>query len=276
MKHIIIASLFLLVLIPASHSQQNPQEKFQSFSNTVIPRFNTYFSKAELTETGQLKLFALEKYNALALSSKNIIMDQLVKEWQESLITVYYNSKKELWGFNNEKSGALLVYSWDSNARNISNTATSASKTSKHPFFVYVGGQGVLDSEHNLNAAINTRVGFFLLKNRWDLAWVFSGGMVGNIDASMSNQLSTGLMSKFYFPIPKLNISPNVGVDLLGTVYIDAEGNDSQAASRSILAGIAWYIGPGSLDAGVRIKREPSVTVGYTLMPGQLGKKRNR
>jgi hypothetical protein len=204
-------------------------------------------------------------------------MDNLMKKWQESLVLVQYETKSELWGLNSDNGKAIHIDTWDLNATKPNGPSlVTASRTGLHPFFVYFGGQGVLDSEHNLNFAINTRVGFFLLKDRWDLAWTFSGGILGNIDNTdaMSNQLSTGLMSKVYFPIRKLNISPNAGFDLQSTAYSDAEGSTTTSANRALLMGISWYVGHGSLDFGVRIGKEVTASIGYTIMPRFDKKKR--
>lgn len=203
-------------------------------------------------------------------------MDNLVKKWQESLIIVQYNSKSELWGTNSETGNAIRIDSWDVNASNLCSPSSMAlSGTGKHPFFVYGGGSGIFDSDQNLNVSINGRVGFFLLKNRWDLAWCLSGGSSGNTDTSAtSTTFSVGLMSKYYFPIPKLKISPSIGIDLESTMYTDEEGSSTDAVTRSLLLGISWYVGPGSFDIGYRINKESSLTVGYTFLPGLNRKKK--
>jgi hypothetical protein len=197
-------------------------------------------------------------------------MDDLIKSWQESLVVVKYETKRELWGWDSESGKSLLLDHWDINASAITKVPAIAAKTARHPFFVYIGGQGQLDKNHEANAAFNSRVGFFLLRNRWDLAWTFSGGVLGNIDSetAMTNRFSTGLMSKVYFPIRKLNLSPNVGLDISSTVYSSSETvGDVYDRTGSLLAGISWYIGHGSLDVGFRIGKEFSTMIGYTYIP---------
>jgi hypothetical protein len=243
----------------------------------VLPQYNPYFTSSTVSDKGQLVLYANEKYHQLALNTRKALMGNLLKKWSASLVLVQDGSRSELWGLNEETGGALRVDTWDINAPNLPPKATETPvKTALHPFFVYVGGQGMLDSEHNLNVAVNTRVGFFLLLNRWDLAFTFSGGIIGSIDstAAMANQLSTGLMSRFYFPIQKLHISPNIGFDLEGTVYTTNEGVTSNSNSQHLLTGISWFVGRGSLDLGVRIGKEVTATVGYTLVPDFKKKKK--
>jgi hypothetical protein len=252
----------------------NPLEVFRT---SVLPQYNPYFTSSTVSDKGQLVLYANEKYHQLALNTRKALMGNLLKKWSASLVLVQDGSRSELWGLNEETGGALRVDTWDINAPNLPPKATETPvKTALHPFFVYVGGQGMLDSEHNLNVAVNTRVGFFLLLNRWDLAFTFSGGIIGSIDstAAMANQLSTGLMSRFYFPIQKLHISPNIGFDLEGTVYTTNEGVTSNSNSQHLLTGISWFVGRGSLDLGVRIGKEVTATVGYTLVPDFKKKKK--
>ncbi len=271
--------LLLLLMGLSQFYAQGTSEKLVSFSQVVLPQYNVYFTHAELTESGQLMLSACEKYNLLSTVWKKAVMDNLIKTWQESLVLVQYDTKRELWGWNSETGKALFLDAWDINATAVTKTATTAvSKKALHPFFVYFGGQGQLDKNHEANAAFNSRVGFFLLRNRWDLAWTFSGGILGNIDSetAMTNRLSTGLMSKYYFPIKKLNISPNVGLDVSSTVLSSSETvGDTYDRSFSFLAGISWYIGHGSLDVGFRIGNEFTTMIGYTYIP-QFNKKKKK
>jgi hypothetical protein len=277
MKQLILTLMVLLTMVQQNSAQQTAADKLALFRTDVLPQYNTYFSNADLNENGQLLLMALNAYKSLALNSKKVILDNLVKRWQESLVIIQYDSKSELWGTNVETGRAIRIDSWDVNATNVMTPGPVAlSGTGKHPFFVYGGGSAIYNSNHVLNASLNGRVGFFLLKNKWDLAWCFSGGVTGNTDESESSSdlLSVGLMSKFYFPIPKLKISPSVGIDLESTVYTDTEGSSTDAVTRSLLLGISWYVGPGSFDVGYRINKASSLTVGYTFMPGANRKKK--
>lgn len=252
------------------HSQVST-EKISAFRESVLPKYNVYFTQAEETENGHLELTAGEKYNQLSISSKKAIMDNLVGSWQESFIRIRFLTKNELWTRDAETGKALLLDTWDLNA--VSAVRTQAginSKAGLHPWFVYVGGQGQMDKNHQVNGAINTRVGVFLLRNRWDFAWTFSGGLLGNIDSEepMTSRFSTGLMSKVYFPIKKYNISPYTGLDISSTSYTQSGvTGGSNIRTASLLAGISWFIGHGSLDVGFRIGKEFNSMIGYTYFP---------
>lgn len=274
MKRTILLFLISMGLRSVFAQDAGPLAAFQS---EVLPQYQSYFSRAVLSEKGQLMLYANDSYHLLSAATKRTIMDKLVQKWSETLVLVQDGSRSELWGWNKEGGQAVRIDTWDLNVGPLPAAAATEKpvKTALHPFFVYVGGQGVLDSEHNLNVAVNTRVGFFLLLNRWDFAFTFSGGIIGNTDstAAMANQLSTGLMSRFYFPIRKLHISPNIGFDLEGTVYTTSEGVSSNSNAQHLLAGISWFVGQGSLDFGVKISKEVTATIGYTMVP-QFGRKK--
>ena len=267
-----VFSILTILLISSSHIfAQVTAEKLAAFRESVLLKYNVYFTHADLTESGQLTLSATDKYQPLSIAGKKAMMDQLVRSWQESLVLVQNESKRELWVWDGDTGKALLLDRWDINATAVTKTATTASsKTALHPWFVYLGGQGQMDKNHEVNGAINTRIGFFLLRNRWDLAWTFSGGLLGNYDSEvpMTSRFSTGLMSKVYFPIKKYNISPNAGIDVSSTTYTSSEAaGNTYNRTVSLLAGISWYIGHGSLDIGFRIGDEFNTMIGYTYIP---------
>jgi len=267
-----VFTVLWIVLIGSSHIfAQDLTEKIASFKESVLPKYNLYFTNAELTESGQLTLSASEKYKPLSTTGKKAIMDNLIKSWQGSLIVVQYDSKRELWAWDGDTGKALLLDGWDINATAVVKAPmNSSSKTALHPWFVYFGGQGQMDKNHEVNGAVNTRIGFFLLRNRWDLAWTFSGGLLGNIDSEvpMTSRFSTGIMSKVYFPVKNLNLSPNVGIDIASTAYTSSETvENTYNRTFSLLAGVSWYIGHGSLDVGFRIGNDFTTMIGYTYIP---------
>jgi hypothetical protein len=122
-----------------------------------------------------------------------------------------------------------------------------------------------MDSEKNINGALSARVGFFLLKDAWDLAATFSELLSGNIENDeISLQTSIGIMSKVYYPIKKYSISPFIG----GEAAIQLVKDGDPSFTFSPLLGLSWYVGLGSLDLGVRVTGgKPSMMVGFTLVP---------
>jgi hypothetical protein len=248
---------------------QSPSDKIEAFRAEVLPKYNGFFSAAEVTQNGQLKLTAVENYNQLTIAGKKAVMDNLIKNWQESLVLLQYGTKNELWGWNGKAGEALLLDAWDVNATPVAQTpGTFPSEKALHPWFFYVGGGGQFTSDKNININFNTRIGFFLLLNRWDLAASFSTAILGNTDSDAStNQTGLGLMSKLYFPIKKINISPNIGGEIAWNVTT-SDAKSSSSFDPFLLVGISWYVGGnGSLDIGGRIGSQSTAMIGYTIIP---------
>jgi len=263
--------LLILFFISATFSGVIAQEKttgIEMFRSSVLPQFKIYFTDARLAVNGQLELTATPGYSSLARENKSTVMDMLVRSWQQSLIVVENGSSRELWGINATTGKAMLIESWRIDGDKGAEAARiPESKTAQHPWFVYFGFQSQFDSQRNINMGFSTRFGFFLLKNRWDLAASASGFIFGNIDYdSQTFQSNVGISSKFYFPIQKLRISPNIGGEISYSTY-SVEDTETSSVSPYALAGISWYVGNGSFDVGVRAGKQTIVMIGYTFIP---------
>jgi hypothetical protein len=266
--------LFAVVLICLQQVfAQNPADRISIFRTEVLPQYSTFFKSAELNASGQLLLYAEATYQTLSTNEKKLLMDKLVKSWQESLVVVSYGAKNELWSWNGDTSKAIQLDTWDINAASrIKPAEPVLSETASHPWFVYLGGLGQYNSSKYLNVAFNSRIGFYLLRNRLDFAWTMSFGGSGYDTASFNTNLSYGIMSKLYFPIKKTKISPNVGVSLENTV-IYADETSSNTVSASALAGISWFVGRGSLDLEFKISKDFTTLIGYTFYPSAKKKR---
>ena len=142
-----------------------------------------------------------------------------------------------------------------------------------HPWFVYLGGMGQYTSDHQITAALNSRIGFFLLRDRWDFAWTLSMGASGVDTTDLGFNISYGVMSKYYFPLKKIKLSPNVGIDLGNNVYM-VDDQSTNSSYFSLLTGISWFVGKGSLDLEFKIGDEFTTLIGYTFYPGLAGNKK--
>ncbi|TFG90710.1 MAG: hypothetical protein E4H16_01270 [Candidatus Atribacteria bacterium] len=268
MKKIYLTLLILAFGFHVAYTQIN-QEKLELFRTNIFPQYNVYFTEAALTPGGQLILSADTRWLSLSREGKTTVMDKITRSWQESLILVQFGKKRELWGLNGTSGKAVQIDVWDPEKKAVLKTpVASPSTVSQHPWFVYFGLQEQFDSNKNLNIGFSSRVGFFLLRDRWDLAFTGSGFMSGNIEAdSPTYQTSLGLMSKVYFPIVKYRISPNIGAELSWNQYTISDTKNS-SLSPFLITGINWYVGSGSLDLSVRTGKQYVVMIGYTFMPG--------
>jgi hypothetical protein len=269
MKKAYVFLLVLLIWFRAGYAQE-AAFGIESFRSTVLPDFSAFFASADLTFKGQLKLSALPEYALLPAAEKQAVMDQLISTWQKSLVLVQYESQRELWGWNSESLKSLLLDTWDINTASLAiPPADSGSGTNSHPWFCYVGGMFNLDSFNNITSTFTTSLGFFLLKNRWDLAATFSSSITGNTDAyaeDITRQFSAGLQSKVYFPFKQYNISPSIGAEVALT-SVTTDETSTTTFTPAALLGISWFVGSGSLDFGVKIKKHPMVMIGYTFRP---------
>jgi hypothetical protein len=264
MKRSVIIIIFLLAGFQILCGQ-DITDKLASFRERLISQYNLYFTSAELTDSKQLKLNARADYVKLSKSGRKAIMDNLIKSWPESLVIVQNETYKELWWWDNDNKESRFIDSWDLNARLSTNPAEKpASSVSKHPWFFYFGNMIRYNSNHDLVAALNLRTGFFLLRNKWDLAASLSEQVSGNTDDDTNLSVSTnvGLSSKFYFPIKNLKMSPYAGG--MASVSISS---GSTTVTPSGLIGVSWLSGIGCIDLGMSLGNNSMMMVGYTIIP---------
>ena len=261
-KPLILLSVILLGLQLAY--SQSP-DKLALLKEKVMPRYSTYFNQAELAEKGQLTLLATSTYFTLAVESKKAVISDIANSWKDSLVIVRYDTKRELWGWNSRTSETKLLDEFDMAiplpaAMPVSNTQ----KSMLHPWFFYGGGQFSGDSQKNISISFNTRIGFFLLLNRWDFASTLSVGVSGNVEAEGILFANIGAMSRVHFPIKKTGFSPNIGLDMTLASY----GETESTFTPSLVVGFSWFVGIGRIDVGVKIGNATSGMGGYTMYPG--------
>ncbi|MCK9638586.1 MAG: hypothetical protein M0R39_01655 [Prolixibacteraceae bacterium] len=264
--------LLFSLLMGTQIIQAQDSKKLESIRVKVLAEYGSYFSQVTLTENGNLRLTANDKYFIETNEKKRGIIKNVLSNWPETMILVNRGSQNELWGRIIKTGEISLLERWDINGSQSQGPTSSENneqqRLTKHPWFFYVGEQGMIDSDHNINFSLNTRLGFFLLANRWDLAATYSLNLTGN-DSSDSNasQSNVGVMSKVYFPIKEYNISPNIGGEISLVSNTDAQKVKSQTFNTSILIGLSWYVGFGSLDIGFRTGKEFTTMIGFTIIP---------
>jgi len=263
MKQIVIIVLSLLFGYQQIVAQDST--KLKSFREQLLPQYNVYFSGADLTEKELLDLSAVDKYIGLSANDKKAIMINITAAWRQPIVLVRYRSKTELWGWNGETGNTELLYEWDQNP---SSLAKIPNLSPSLPWFLYVGDQlGIGNS--TINLSINTRVGCFMLDNKWDGAATFSFGFMSstNNDAGSKpiNSLSFGIMGRRHFLIQNSKFNPNVGGQLM---YTSTGGSSS--ASFSGVVGISWFVGIGSVDFDLTIGNNVIGMVGFTIAPNMV------
>jgi len=262
----------LLIIAMSLPAMAQTSDDLKTFNNEVASRFSSYFSATALSSSGVLQLTATDRYSALTLIEKKEIMDVVTTRCNKSLVLVITGNKREMWSLDSRGEKSVLLDVWNTTTtKNIRlTTKNETEKTNLHPWFFYGGGLISYDSNDNLNLAINTRVGFFMLKDRWDLALTWSGGTYGSTDDDSGGNLtmSVGLMSKVYFPIKKIGLSPNVGAELSYNYLNSASDVVTKSTDLSAVFGVSWYIWKGSLDVEVVVGDNVTAMIGYTFFPG--------
>lgn len=258
-------TILFAIILGSQHSYAQASNKLDSFRDKVLPQYNTYFNQAEVAENGQLNLSALDNYVLLPAASKKAVMLTITTAWQDSLVIVRYGSKRELWGWNARTAETKLLDEWDmAIPLAIKMPDANIQKTVNHPWFLYLGGQIIGDNQKNINISFNSRLGFFLLLNRWDFATTLSAGMSGNVDAEGTPWTNIGVMSRVHFPLKKYGFSPNIGAE----ITVASFGETEATFVPSLVVGFSWFVGIGRIDIGVKIGDVTSGMGGYTMYPG--------
>ncbi|MEI8226376.1 MAG: hypothetical protein WCG82_10675 [Bacteroidota bacterium] len=236
--------------------------KLKNFREQSLLIYKSYFVKADTTTNGILNLYAKEEFAALTDAAKKELMTQILTNWEETKVMVQSGTNTELWGKDGMTGNIILLEQLDINSSFYKTPELIG--VSMHPWFIYLGLQLGVDNTKNVNMALNTRFGFFLLKSRWDLGTSISAGFTGNIDSKGTGYVNIGLSSKVYFPIRKIGLNPNIGAEVSMALF----GDTPAEFNYSLILGLSWYIGIGSIDFGVNIGNIITGSGGITIMPG--------
>jgi hypothetical protein len=271
-KYILIVSLLTGISCFAQNGNENKFSK-----EDFLSQFGIYFTDAEGSETGIIRLQATGLFASFSTEKKNTVMEFVLSKGY-TLASVAYEYKRELWKKDQFSNTVALLDSWDLNTLYTPKTTLKTlQKTDVHPWFFYFGLNSNFNEE-SLSIYLSSRLGFFLLKNRWDLALSYSAGLYGRYEDGATYNSDLGLMSKVYYPIRKYNISPYAG---LGISYLWSEYNDGSYESYPattnwdvpVYLGVSWWVGSGSLDFGLQIGDNSVFTVGYTFSLSQWMRK---
>lgn len=235
---------------------------FDHFSGSVFPEYRAYFDKTILSEKGKLQLIANESFEQMSTSQQSTIISEMLKEWKDSLILVYSPQKTQIWSRNTESKTFQIIDEMSNYI--IYKPAEELNIARMQPFFVYFGGMISFNEQKILNLAINTRAGFYLLYNRWDMALTMSAGRTGNVEMTSTGYSSIGVASRVHFPIKRTGVVPHIGLELAYSSF----GQTSQGFVPSVVFGLSWFVGVGSVNIGINVGDNISGAGGFTVFPG--------
>jgi hypothetical protein len=217
----------------------------------------------------KLHLMAKEEYSTLDLSRKKTMLNKIAYTFPKMDITVYSKGqKREVWIASD--AGVILMEEWDNDNPQLENyMPLELKRNGNSKVFYYVGGS-FNKAESYSNGSLNLRVGTYLFQNTADLSATYSLGYVKTEDTTQLSS-SIGIDARYYLPYrpQKVNITPYVGGGIAWTFAPE------QYFELRMLAGVCWFIGSGSLDAGLQygIKSGFTATIGYTIRPGAKKRK---
>jgi hypothetical protein len=197
---------------------------------------------------------------------KKFVISNAMSNFDVKIARVNSGSNRELWG-KSKGNETILLESLDLNNLDLQKFKDNRSQLLiRNNWFLYYGGNTMFNPDM-FTLGLNFRVGSFLVKNRWDLAFSWSVNAMSQENAEdVYGGLNLGLNTRYYQPLKKLPISPYVGAGIAYNVPF----SDIDATSEFIgMLGCTWALGPGSLDFGVQYGTTSKfmLTVGYTFFP---------
>jgi hypothetical protein len=245
------------------------------FRTVFLSETGIYFSDATIKEDGSLEIQAIDSiYQPMDISKKDSILEYALRTWNGEMIFVHSGYIREIWRRNINTGAVSQVGVWNLNNPELFKYRRRVLETTKkHPWFFYAGVQSNFNLE-GFSMLVSAHIGFFLLKDRWDLALSESFGLsTSETSESVDLDEELALISKVYFPIKKYKISPYIGA---GSSFVFSNVMDKVDiyGQTMFLAGISWYVGPGSLDLGAIVYldfRDPvkcsfNLSLGYTFL----------
>lgn len=207
-------------------------------------------------------------YKTMSEEAKKELIKSNANKYAVKIVNVINNHTVELWRVY--YIGAMLVDSWDMNSTDSNmekmKTTNNPVRSIEHPWFFNISGS---------MSAINTvtingygRIGFFLMKGRWDMA---VNGLVSCLKTSTTSDgdkteysYSLGCDTRVYFPIKSIKTSPFIGLGV--SKLFDNEENESTIIPMSL--GVSIKTKKGSIDITYQYEKTMSsvFVIGYTFM----------
>jgi len=236
----------------------------------------TYLKQSSV-EKGIIIFEATELYINLPEAEKPFaIRMALSNDINNDIIVIDYGHTREMWRKDAVENKLVRFDTLNINKLDLQRFMKKRSeKFMAHPWFFNIGLNYMFSEDVSedglLSVYINTRVGFFLLLNKWDLAASFTLG-VNDANGVETTAVSIGLISKYYFPLKTMPLSPYVGGGIsynFRSMYSEYSETEDSYVDLPINLGVSWRLGPGSLDAGIQfgLKTDFMTVIGYTFCP---------
>ncbi|MCK9626972.1 MAG: porin family protein [Bacteroidales bacterium] len=267
-------TLFLIITVLLS--QNIIAQDLSAFRSDKLQEVSMYFIMAKSFDEKLNIIAKPEMYNRLTIQKKANLLGNLSSEYTKSSFIVRSGNICELW-YKESSAGTLrLVDSWDMANPDLKRFApVTMERASKHPWFFNFSGQAHINEDETGNMSFQTRIGFFMLRDTWDLALSYNLGILQK-EVEYTTYSDINLNSRVYYPIRKYKLSPYLGAGVaynISTIHTEEdESIKTTTFSIPVSFGVSWLLGPGSVEVGGQYNKSRgfSATIGYTFRPDML------
>ncbi len=255
-----------------SNQQSQQQEQQSSYTSVTTsssekPKFDDPLIKKYVisgyTVNDKVYLNANENYAQISESEKR----QLISKFMElyygyDVVVIAATGEEELWTTAN--GAPSQVEQWNATNLDLQNYSPLELQTTGDSRVFFSAGAMLNYSSDMFSSSITLQGGTYLYKNFIDLSLSLNVGINKAKESKSQFTGDVGLSTRVYpYRFKKLMLAPYVGG---GVGFIFAP--DTSFEPR-VLAGVCWYVGPGSLDFGGQwgTKSDWSITIGYTFRP---------
>lgn len=266
----------ILLILTILFSQSIFAQDLNAFRSDKLQEVSVYFIMAKSFDEKLNIIAKPEMYNRLTIQKKASLLDNLSSEYTKTSFIVRSGNICELWYKESSAGTLILLDSWNMSNPDLKRFAPVAmERATKHPWFFNFGGQTHANEEMVTDLSFQTRIGFFMLQDTWDLALSYNLG-IQQKEVEYTTYSDINLNSRVYYPIKKYKLSPYLGAGLAYNISNTNTEEDqiikTTTFSIPVSFGVSWLLGPGSVELGGQYSKSRgfSATIGYTFRPDML------
>ena len=236
-----------------------PSAEQPQFKDPLIERYVI----SGYTVNNKLYLNTNENYAQISESEKRQLIGKFMELYYGyDVVVIAATGEEELWTTANGVPSQ--VEQWNATNLNLQEYAPLELQTTGESRVFFSAGAMLNYNSDMFSSSITLQGGTYLYKNFIDLSLSLNLGLNKAKESKSQFTGDVGLSTRVYpYRFKKLMLAPYVGG---GVGFIFAP---STSFEPRVLAGVCWYVGPGSLDLGGQwgTKSDWSVTIGYTFRP---------
>ncbi len=248
-------------------TQEDLQSSYSQSSSSSQPQFDDPLIRQYVTSgytvNNKLYLNTNEDYARISEKEKR----QLISKFMElyygyDVVVIAATGEEELW--TTTSGTPSQVEQWNATNLDLQKYSPLELQTTGENRVFFSAGAMLNYNSDMFSSSITLQGGTYLYKNFIDLSLSLNLGLNKAKESKSQFTGDVGLSTRVYpYRFKKLMLAPYVGG---GVGFIFAP---STSFEPRVLAGVCWYVGPGSLDFGGQwgTKSDWSFTIGYTFRP---------